>query len=76
VVNEADVDKKREQDLYDSRSVTFYQDDQGMWIIKAKLPTEQGGLLVKLLEELGERIVTPEIKDEQDVEIKDKKPLK
>jgi hypothetical protein len=73
VINEGDVDKKRMQDLYDSRSVTFYQDDQGMWIIKAKLPTEQGGLLVKLLEELGERIATPEIKDKKASKIKDQK---
>ncbi|MBL4871799.1 MAG: DUF222 domain-containing protein, partial [Robiginitomaculum sp.] len=33
-----------------------YQDDDGMWIIKAKLPAEEGGLLVKVITELGEKI--------------------
>jgi hypothetical protein len=73
VVNQSEIDKKRDQGLYDSRSVTCYQDEEGMWTIKAKLPAEQGGLLVKLLEELGNRIATPEIKDGQDVEKKDEK---
>jgi hypothetical protein len=74
LVDESEVDKKRDQGLYESRAVSCFQDDEGMWIIKAKLPAEQGGLLVKLLDELGSRLATPEkkveIKKDEDVEIK------
>jgi hypothetical protein len=59
-VDQKEVDKKRDKGLYESRAVSCFQDDEGMWIIKAKLPAEQGGLLVKLLDELGNRIATPE----------------
>jgi hypothetical protein len=41
-VNDDEVkqDRKVEQTLYESRGVFCYQDDEGMWIIKAKLPAE------------------------------------
>jgi hypothetical protein len=60
VTSEDEVDKSRDQTLYESRGVSCFQDDDGMWTIKAKLPAEEGGLLVKLLQELGRRIVVPE----------------
>ena len=59
VVSELEVEKRREQALYDSRAVSCYQEDDGMWIIKAKLPAVEGALLVKLLKELGDRIAAP-----------------
>jgi hypothetical protein len=40
----------------ESRSVSCYQDDEGMWIIKAKLPAEEGALVAKVLQELGDNI--------------------
>jgi hypothetical protein len=65
VTRESDVDKRRDQALYESRMVSYVQDDEGMWIIKAKLPAEQGSLLVKLLQELGDRMVAPEVEFEK-----------
>jgi hypothetical protein len=61
VTSERKIDKRRDQALYESRAVSFFQDDEGMWTIKAKLPAEEGGLLVKLLQELGDRMVTPKL---------------
>lgn len=40
----------------EARSVSCYQDDEGMWIIKAKLPAEEGALVAKALQELGDSI--------------------
>lgn len=65
--NAADLGLSEEQELkrqelqYDDlqknrRSVSCYQDDNGMWIIKAKLPAEEGGLITKALKELGDRL--------------------
>ena len=52
--------KRQEQQQDDlqqeSRSVSCYQDDDGMWIIKARLPAEEGGLIAKALKELGDRL--------------------
>ncbi|MFT5118805.1 MAG: hypothetical protein ACI9NY_002347 [Kiritimatiellia bacterium] len=56
VVSEHELDLRREQTLYESRGVSCYQDDEGMWIIKAKLPAEEGALLVKVIKELGDRL--------------------
>jgi hypothetical protein len=56
VIDEVKQDRKVEQTLYESRGVSCYQDDEGMWIIKAKLPAEEGALLVKVLKELGDRL--------------------
>jgi len=50
--------------IKDKRSVTCYQDDDGMWIIHAKLPAEEGGLIAKVLQELGDRIADAKMKDE------------
>ena len=59
VVSDDEFDKRREQKLYESRSVSCYQNDEGMWVINAKLPAEEGGLLVKLLQELGNNLAAP-----------------
>jgi len=52
--------KKRELDAdqlqQENRMLSCYQDDDGMWIINAKLPAEEGSLLVKVLKELGDQI--------------------
>ena len=52
----------------EKRSVSCYQDDDGMWIIQAKLPAEEGGLIAKVLKELGDRIADADIKSEIDNE--------
>jgi hypothetical protein len=49
--------EQQQDDLQqESRSVSCYQDDDGMWIIKARLPAEEGGLIEKALKELGDRL--------------------
>jgi len=35
-----------------SRELSYYQDEDGMWVIKAKLPPEAGALVVKAIEAL------------------------
>jgi hypothetical protein len=64
-VSDHELEQRREQKLHESRSVSCYQDDDGMWIIKAKLPAEEGGLLVKVLEELGNNLVDSHLKANQ-----------
>jgi len=66
-INEADLnisEKQRELNLQqrqqEARKVSCYQDDDGMWIIHAKLPAEEGGLVAKVLQELGDRIADSE----------------
>jgi hypothetical protein len=60
VVSEHELDLRREQTLYEARGVSCYQDDDGLWIIKAKLPAEAGGLLVKVIKELGDQLAAAE----------------
>ncbi len=43
---------KQTDDQYQQRKLTCYQDDDGMWIIHAKLPQVEGGLMVKAIEEI------------------------
>jgi hypothetical protein len=40
------------KDEYQQRKLTAYQNKDGMWIINAKLPQLEGGLVVKALEEI------------------------
>lgn len=40
----------------ENRSVSCCQDDDGMWIIKARLPAEEGALVAKALQALGDNI--------------------
>jgi len=49
-------DQARDQRQRDNRSVSCFQDDEGMWIINAKLPAEEGGVLVKVLKALGDQV--------------------
>jgi hypothetical protein len=65
VVSEHELDLRREQTLYEARGVSCYQDDDGLWIIKAKLPAEAGGLLVKVIKELGDQLAAAENTAEQ-----------
>ena len=51
------ADNKKSEHQQDQRKVSCYQDDDGMWHIQALLPAEEGGLLVKVLQELGNRLV-------------------
>jgi len=51
------ADNKKSEHQQDQRKVSCYQDDDGMWHIQALLPAEEGGLLVKVLQELGDRLV-------------------
>ena len=41
-----------EQSLHDAREFSSYQDEDGMWVIKAKLPPEVGCLVVKAIDEI------------------------
>jgi hypothetical protein len=54
--NKSPENKKSEQ-LQDLRKVSCYQDDDSMWHIQALLPAEEGGIFVKVLTELGDRLV-------------------
>lgn len=38
------------------RQFSCYQDDDNMWVIRARLPAEEGGLFVKLIAALGDQI--------------------
>ncbi len=55
-LSEEEQELKRQELQHENRSVICYQDDDGSWIIKAKLPQEEGGLIAKALTELGDRI--------------------
>ena len=66
VVSEHELDLRREQKLYEARGVSCYQDDDGLWIIKAKLPAEAGGLLVKVITELGDQLAAADNTAEQE----------
>mgnify|MGYP000204816198 CR=1 FL=1 len=60
---------QREQELVqlqqENRKVTYFHDDDGSWIIQARLPDEEGALLIKVIEELSSQIVdTAAVSDE------------
>jgi hypothetical protein len=50
-------EKKSDEYQKEQRKVSCFQDDDGMWHIQAQLPAEEGGFLVKVLKELGDRLV-------------------
>jgi len=56
---EADEALERRQDS--ERQLVYYQDDDGMWIIHAKLPPEAGALVVKAIE----AVAAPEQEERQ-----------
>ena len=51
---QVDADQKPLPELseHESRELKFYQDEDGMWVITAKLPQVEGGLLIKAIEEV------------------------
>jgi hypothetical protein len=55
-LGESQHELRQQQHQQENRSVTCYQDDEGMWIIKAKLPAEEGALVAKALKELADQI--------------------
>ena len=71
-VSEKEADNKKSEHLQDQRKVSCYQDDDGMWHIQAILPAEEGGILVKVLKELGDRLVDAA---SQETEKEDEKQL-
>lgn len=44
--------EKSLEELYHSRELKYYQDEHGMWIITARLPQDEGGLVVKAIDEI------------------------
>lgn len=48
---EYNIDKSLEE-LYHSRELKYYQDEHGMWVITARLPQDEGGLVVKAIDEI------------------------
>ena len=56
-----------EADQEDARKLVYYQDNDGMWVIHAKLPPEAGSLVVKALE----AVAKPE-QEEKQKEIREK----
>lgn len=40
------------EELYQSRELKYYQDEHGMWVITARLPQDEGGLVVKAIDEI------------------------
>ena len=68
----AKEDHKKEDQQKENRSVVCYQDNDGMWIIHAKLPPEEGSLVAKTLKELGDKLAETENQAEAQSEQKDK----
>jgi len=56
VLGETQHELRQQQHQQEDRSVSCYQDDDGMWIIKARLPAEEGAIVAKALQELGDSI--------------------
>ena len=67
VLGETQHELRQQNFEQEARSVSCYQDDDGMWIIKAKLPAEEGALVAKALQELGDSIADSK-KREVDIE--------
>ncbi|PHR97502.1 MAG: hypothetical protein COA78_27550 [Blastopirellula sp.] len=63
VLGETKHELRQQQHEQENRSVTCYQDDDGMWIIKAKLPAEEGALVAKALQALGDSIADSKKRD-------------
>jgi hypothetical protein len=63
VLGETKHELRQQNFEQESRSVSCYQDDDGMWIIKARLPAEEGALVAKALQELGDSIADSKKRD-------------
>lgn len=62
------------EDEYTVRDLSYYQDNNGMWVIKAKLPMVEGGLLINTINDLASKKFA-EIhckKNDQNLDIKGK----
>ena len=68
VLGETKHELRQQQHQQENRSVSCYQDDDGMWIIKAKLPAEEGALVAKALQALGDSLADAK-KSEVDNEV-------
>jgi hypothetical protein len=53
-----------ESDQEEARKLVYYQDDDGSWVIHARLPAEAGSLVVKAIE----AIVTPLQREQREVD--------
>ena len=73
VVSEHELELRREKKLYDARDVSCYQGDDGMWIIKARLPAEEGALVAKVIKELGDRLAAAKENLEEKLDEKSEK---
>ena len=71
-VNERVADNKKSEHQQDQRKVSCYQDDDGLWHIQALLPAEEGGVLVKVLKELGDRLVADTSQEKEEAEKEEK----
>ena len=69
---ESKLDIAKEDKQKENRSVICYQDNDGMWIIHAKLPAKEGSLVAKTLKELGDKLAETENQAEAQPEQKDK----
>lgn len=49
----------------DARQVVSYQDDDGMWLIKAKLTAETGALVVKAIDAIVREQITRELQENE-----------
>jgi hypothetical protein len=56
--NEDKAEREQEQD----RELVYYQDDDGSWVIHARLPAEAGSLVVKAIE----AVAIPELQEQQE----------
>ena len=72
--NNKSPENKKSEHLQDLRKVSCYQDDDSMWHIQALLPAEEGGIFVKVLKELGDRLVA-DSSEETEQEIEEEKQL-
>ena len=71
---DAELTEHNKQDK--ERSLTCYQDDEGMWVFHAKLPAEEGGLVVKLINALGDQLATNHKDNSLDISLDDKAKTK
>ncbi|NQZ07327.1 MAG: DUF222 domain-containing protein [Algicola sp.] len=49
---EKNMDLEQLEALQQSREFNYFQDDDGMWEIRARLPQDEGGLVIKAIDEI------------------------
>lgn len=60
--DEDTAERKRE----DERKLVYYQDQDGMWVIHARLPAEAGALLIKAIEAVADPIQAQKQEEKQE----------